>query len=153
MVSTESTVTVLFMPDTVRLVQWPPIVIALETPLIVTTLLLQTIVLVSLTPAMLMLLEGGGVDVPEGPVVGVGVGLADGVRLLGVLLVELGGVREVVEVLGVGEKVAVLPWEARCAASATIPPTTASIKMTAIAITIQITRGPEGGRCVAYGSP
>jgi hypothetical protein len=151
-VSTESTVTELFMPDTVRLVQWPPIVIALETPLIVTTLFWQTIVLVSLTPEMLMLLEGGAVAVPEGPVVGVGVRLADGVGLLGVLLVEP-GVREVVEVLGVGEKVAVLPWEARCAASATIPPTTASINMTAIATTIQITRGPEGGRFVAYGSP
>jgi hypothetical protein len=152
MVSTESTVTALFRPDTVRLVQWPLIVIVLEIPLIVTTLSWQTIVLVSLMPAMLMLLEGGGVDVPEGPLVGVGVGLADGVGLLGVLLVEL-GVREVVEVLGVGEKVAVPPWEARCAASATIPPTTASIKMTAIATTIQITRGPEGGRFVAYGSP
>src|SRR4051812_8908147 len=96
MVSTESTVTELFMPDTVRLVQWPPIVIVLETPLIVTTLFRQTIVLVWLTPEMLMLLDGGAVDVAEGAVVGIGVRLVDGV---GLLLLELGVREVVVEVL------------------------------------------------------
>ena len=140
------------MPDTVRLVQWPPIVIVLEAPPIVTTLSLQTIVLISLTPEMLMLLLGGAVAVPEGPVVAVGVRLADGVGLLGVLLLEL-GVREVVEVLGIGERVAVLPWEARFAMRNATPPPTASSKMTAIATTIQITRGPERDGFVAYGSP
>lgn len=152
MVSTESTVTALFMPDTVRLAQCPPIVIVLETPLIVTTLSRQTIVLVSLTPEMAMLLDGGAVGEAEGPVVAVGVRLADGA---GLLLLEL-GVREVLgvgeEVPGLGEK-AVLPWEPRLTTKAAIPPATASSRTTAMATTIQSARVFERDRCSAYGSP
>ncbi len=152
MVSTASTVTEFFMPDTVRLVQWPVIMIVLETPADGDDVVVAAIVLFSLMPEMLMLLLGGAVAVPEGPVVAVGVRLADGVGLLGIRLLEL-GVREVVEVLGVGEIVGELPWEARFAMRNATPPPTASSKMTAIATTIQITRGPEGGGFVAYGSP
>ncbi len=45
MVSTASTVTEFCMPDTVSLVQWPLIVIVLDTPLTVTLLSLQATVL------------------------------------------------------------------------------------------------------------
>ncbi len=70
MVSTESTVTEFFTPDTVRLAQWPVMTTVLETPLTLTMLSLQTIVLLWLTPEMLMLPAGGGGGV-DGPALGV----------------------------------------------------------------------------------
>ncbi|XVL46559.1 hypothetical protein ABFA25_04060 [Mycobacterium lepromatosis] len=45
MMSTESTVTEFFTPDMVKLARWPVIMTVLETPLPLTMLLLQTIVL------------------------------------------------------------------------------------------------------------
>ena len=70
MVSTASTLTEFFMPDTVRLAQWPVIMIVLEIPLTVTTLSLQAIVLFSLMPETLSSSPCGGRGEVDGPALG-----------------------------------------------------------------------------------
>lgn len=64
-VSAASTVTEFFMPDTVRLLQWPVIVMVLEMPLTVTVLSLQASVSSSLMPEMLSGAPAGAPDVPD----------------------------------------------------------------------------------------
>lgn len=147
MVSTESTVTEFLTPDTVRLAQWPVITRVLETPLTLTMLSLQAIVLFSLMPEMLMLPAGGGA---EGPALGVGVRLAEGAGLLGLFLGELG----LREMPGVGDRMTMPPRESRCALNAAMPPTTASMNTTKNAPKIHHRRMPERGLGVpGKGSP
>src|SRR6185312_14546051 len=66
-VSAVSTVTVLFMPDTVRLAQWPVIVTVLVMPLTLTTLSSHAIVSFLPMPETVKVAPGGAVEV--GPVV------------------------------------------------------------------------------------
>ena len=141
MVSTASTVTEFCMPDTVSLVQWPLIVIVLDTPLTVTLLPLQVTILFSLMPAMLILLPGAGAADVDGPAVGVLLLLVDGVGLRGALRGELN-----TEVFGVEGSTMTLLLEIRCATYAAMPPTTASMPTTKTAARIQNTRLPEDRR-------
>lgn len=149
MVSAASTVTEFFMPDTVRLAQWPVITIVLEIPLTVTTLSLQAIVWFSLMP-----------DTSSGAPCG-GSGSVDGPEL-GVALVDDLGVRVVVRgevVTGVvvtpEELMIDRTPESWCAAKAAMPPARASTPMTMIVPRIHHMRLPEGGLGggPAYGPP
>lgn len=91
MMSAESTVTLLSNPDTVRLVQWPLMTTVLDTPLTLTMLSLQVIVLCSLTPTTLRLLPAGGLGVAGASAVGVWVRLPRGGGLCGTLIAEVVG--------------------------------------------------------------
>ncbi len=69
MVSTASTVTEFLTPDTLMLVQWPVITMVLETPLTLTMLSLQAMVLFSPTPVKVRVApagEVGGAPAPRG---------------------------------------------------------------------------------------
>ena len=70
MLSTASTVTLFWTPDTDRLAQWPVITTVLETPLMLTVLLLQATVWFSLMPEMLTFSPAGAVGTAEGDVDG-----------------------------------------------------------------------------------
>ena len=62
MLSTASTVTAFWTPETLRLVQWPVITTVLETPLTLRLLPLQAIVRFPLIPEMLRFPPAGAVD-------------------------------------------------------------------------------------------
>ena len=62
MLSTASTVTAFWTPETLRLVQWPVITTVLETSLTLRLLPLQAIVRFPLTPEMLRFRPAGAVD-------------------------------------------------------------------------------------------
>ena len=117
MVSAASTVMEFFTPDTVRLAQWPMITIVLETPLTVTMLSLQAMVLFSLMPETLSCPPSGGRGGVDGPAVGVGVPPRDGVGLCGESSAhgDLGGGR-------VADEMIERTPESWCAAKAAMPP-------------------------------
>ena len=112
MVSTASTVTELFMPETVRLAQWPVMTIVLEIPLTVTSVSLHPTVLFSLTPETLSSPPGGGRGNVDGPALGVRVALPEGVGLRGLVFCEL----VTCEVLGIEEEMIERTPESRFAA-------------------------------------
>ncbi len=75
MLSTASIVTVFCTPDTDMLAQWPVITTVLETPLMLTVLLLQAIVWFSLIPETLMFSPAGAVGTKEADVDGPAAGV------------------------------------------------------------------------------
>src|ERR1700733_998863 len=139
MLSEASTVTEFFMPDTVRLAQWPVITIVLEIPLTVTTLSLQVIVLFSLMPDTSSGAPCGGSGNVDGPALAVA--LPDG---LGLRVVVWGEVVTGV-VLRLGEVMIDRTPESWCAAKAAMPPARASTPMTMKVPRIHHMRLPEGG--------
>lgn len=104
MLSTASTVTLFWTPETERLAQWPVITTVLETPLTSTTLALHVTVWLSLMPETWRFSPAGGVD-----------GLAPGV-----CVIPPDGVGLFVEMLGVGNRVAKPLRETWCAVKSKI---------------------------------
>src|ERR1700759_5301090 len=117
MLSAESTVTAFFMPDTVRVAQWPVITIVLLIPLTVTTLSLHAMVLFSPMPETSSGAPCGGSGNVEGPVLPVEGVLADGLGLR----VVVRGVLDPGEVVTPELMIDRTP-ESWCAAKAAMPP-------------------------------
>ena len=150
--STLSTVTTFWEPETVRLAQWPVITTVFVIPLTVTTLLLQAIVRFSLMPVTLRLPPGGAVVVDA--VVGVWVVLGEVPGwLLGIVVTE--GLP--VEMLGrtLGALMIEPRLENRCAPMTAMPTTAAIAPTTSTASTIQNPRKPAvfSGGAVGNGTP
>jgi len=138
MMSTASTVIEFWMPDTVRLAQWPVITTVLETPMTRTMLALQVIIRFSLIPEILSLPPGGGVGDVDG--LDVWVPLVDGAGLVGVTDGEVNG-REMVG----GDVMIDRTPESWCATKAAMPPARATTPMAMTVPRIHHMRLPEGG--------
>lgn len=153
MVSAESTVITFFIPDTVRLAQWPVITIVLLIPLTVTALSLHAIVLFSSIPETSSGAPGAAVAEVGGLAL-----LVPGVLVddLGLRVVVRGAVLSgaVVGVVSSEEMIDRTP-EIWCAANAAMIPAMASTVITMMVPTIHHTRLIDDGLCTgpAYGAP